>query len=118
MRNCTPHTINIIAAHGDQESFTPCGTPCRVTEIREPCWLPGVDVPCVRVKFGDIQGLPGDGIAIVSGIVGSAVESAAIQGDSFPCTVISPDTGSTAVRNGDGRIVAVRGFRVHYVVTA
>ena len=105
--NLTPHTINVADKDGNIiREIKPSGTVARVSTKEAPAGeIDGI--PVVETKFGEVEGLPEpqDGtVFLVSSIVRSAVP--ALRTD-----VLVPDTGPTAVRDEQGRIVAVRRFR-------
>ncbi len=98
MLNLTPHEIVIVRADGSTLTLPPSGTVARVavteTVIGE---LDGV--PVVRTEYGAPIGLPEEGTpCVVSALVRTAVPGRA--------GVYSPDTGSTAIRDG-GQVKAV-----------
>ena len=98
--NLTPHPITIRCADGDMV-IEPSGHVARVATVEEDAGNI-VGVPTIRRTLGDVEGLPDpqDGtVYIVSSMVLSAVRG---RDD-----VVAPDTGPTAVRDDDGRIVAV-----------
>lgn len=99
MLNLTPHTIVIRIAEQDI-TIPPSGTVARVAQTytdAEPC----EGIPVVRATYGAVTGLPEgtDEPIIVSGMV-----LAALAGR--PNTY-APDTGAGAIRDADGKIVAV-----------
>ena len=99
MLNLTPHDIVLRTPQGDV-TIPPCGTVARVATIDADTGNNVSGVPVVRRSFGDVSGLPDtDTPCIVSAMV-----IAALPGR--PNTY-APDTGSTAVRDDAGRIVAV-----------
>lgn len=115
MMNLTPHAITLRTSHGDI-TYPPSGTIARVATMEVvvchlefvPPGVPETDeqgntnatrVPVVARSFGDVEGLPPEGVpCIVSALVAGAVPGR--RG------VYAPDSGSTAVRE-NGQIVAV-----------
>lgn len=102
--NLTPHSIVVRVPDGDI-TFPASGTVCRVTTNQvEVAKADGVAI--MATSYSGIVGLP-DAEAgvyyIVSGIVRSAL------GTDRP-DVVSPDSGPSAFRDAEGRIVAVRAF--------
>ena len=98
MLNLTPHAITIRMADGTDRVFPPSGQIARVNTIEE---VVGEydDIPVISRRFGDVTGLPEEGVpCIVSMVVASAVPGR--KG------VYAPDTGATAIRK-DGMVVAV-----------
>jgi len=98
--NLTPHKIVIRTAEGDIE-IEPSGMIARAITVETPA-EPINGIPTIRRDFGEIKGLPApepDTVYIVSSIALSAVGS---RND-----VVAPDTGPTAIRDEEDRIVAV-----------
>lgn len=101
--NLTPHAITVRLADGTDRTFAPSGTVARVATT------PGVDlpdadgIPCRSAQtWGEVEGLPApadDTVLIVSALVLVRVSRQ---------DVFAPDTGSDAIRNDKGQIVAVR----------
>ena len=101
MLNLTPHSIVIRRDDGSEVTLPPSGTVARVATVEEVIGhCPITGAPIVRRAFGEVHGLPEEGVpCIVSALVASAVPGR--RG------VFAPDTGPTAIRDADGRIVAV-----------
>jgi len=100
--NCTPHTINVVV-EGTESVFPASGIIPRVSVFETEAEMLG-DFPCVTTKTGAVKELPEftEGVfLIVSGMVFAA---------SNRTDLIAPDTGSTAIRNEKGHIVAVTRF--------
>lgn len=99
MLNLTPHPITLIRQDGSSITIEPSGTVARVASVEEVCGeVNGVPVVCRQ--FGEVTGLPEPGTpCLVSSLVLSAVPGRP--------GVYAPDTGPTAVRDEQGRIVAV-----------
>ena len=102
--NLTPHTINVES--GDLVlALEPSGTIARVTSTSEVVGEVG-GIPISRNTFGDVEDMP-DAVEgtflVVSGMVLSALGGT--RND-----VLAPDSGTSAIRNEKGHIVAVRGF--------
>jgi len=109
--NLTPHPIVVRTDNGDI-TFPASGQVARVTcrqELAGYVLLDGVQIPIQRTTFGQVEGLPEpqDGVVyIVSGLVMTAL--AGTRDD-----VVQPDTSPAgAIRDADGRIIAVRGFQI------
>lgn len=103
IKNLTPHDITIRTEAGDQV-VPASGIVARVSPVEVEAGSVG-GVPVVQRTWGAVQGLPepdGETVFIVSSLVLDQV-----QGRS---DVVAPDTGSTAVRDDAGRIVAVTRF--------
>ena len=108
--NLTPHPI-VVRTDGGDVTIPASGQVARVTSRQELAGhieLDGVKIPVQKTTFGQVEGLPEpqDGtIYIVSGLVMTAL--AGTRDD-----VVQPDTSPAgAIRDADGRIVAVRGFQ-------
>ncbi len=105
--NLTSHDIDY--QQGETiETFEASGTVASVSSVS--AISRGINgIPVVVQKFGEVEGLPehvGENVYIVSGMVLAALKEVG-------CTrpdIIAPLTDRTAVRNGKGHIVAVRGF--------
>lgn len=107
--NLTPHTIIVICEaengqiiHGE---FKPSGQVARVkAEQRVVDVIDGI--PVVKTEFAEIEGLPGPEagkIYLVSSLVAQAASGRS--------DVVAPDTGPSAYRDEEGKIVAVRRFQ-------
>lgn len=103
--NLTPHEIVVRREDGSELRVPPSGVVARVTATAEPVGtLAGV--PVVSTRYGEIEDLPAPR-AGVQYIVSSLVRMAAPG----RADLVSPDTGpESAIRDDDGRIVAVRRF--------
>lgn len=108
MRNLTPHAIVIQSTEGTH-TLPPSGSVARVATVEEPAGtvlLDGVEVPVVRRRFGSVEGLGDYGPD--RPVVVSALVLEALRASGAPTSgVYAPDTGPTAVRDAEGRIVAV-----------
>lgn len=97
--NLTPHALSLMLPDGSTVVIPPSGTVARVT-TEEVVTGEVAGVPVVERRFGAVEGLPAEGVAcLVSAMVAGAVPGRA--------GVYAPDTGSTALRNDKGHIVAV-----------
>ena len=98
--NLTPHAIVLVDLDGNITTIQPSGIVARVSTIDTKTGdFNGI--PVYSRTFGDVQGLPTDGTpCIVSSMVLAAIP-AGTPG------VYAPDTGSTAIRNDAGHILAV-----------
>lgn len=101
MLNLTPHAITVRAPDGTDHTFPPSGTVARVATEEAAigvCQVTGA--PIVSRQFGEATGLPMEGTpCIVSAMVANAC--------SGRHAVFAPDTGSTAIRDDRGMVVAV-----------
>ena len=103
--NLTPHEIIIRDCNGLDHCIKPSGRVARVVmeelENGEAGWMDGSPgIPVIRRNSTKVEGLPDTGTpCIVSSMVLDAV------GNRY--NVFAPDTGSTAIRNEQGQVVAV-----------
>jgi acetyl-CoA carboxylase carboxyltransferase component len=102
--NLTPHAISVEGLG----TFPASGEVARVSTV---CTVVGevAGIAAYKQSFGDVVGLPSpiEGtVYIVSGMVISAVIGRS--------DVVAPDTGSTAIRDEKGHIIAVRNFIVNF----
>ena len=106
--NLTPHSITLRSAQGDHV-IPPSGRVARVATqetLANPILAPGSadTIPVVVRTFGAVQDLPDPApntVYLVSSLVLSALAG------SGRTDVLAPDTGPTAVRDDQGRIIAV-----------
>lgn len=99
MKNLTPHAIRVRHADGSETVFEPSGVIARVTS-EEKVVTDYDGIPVIVRSTGEVYGLPDDGTpCLVSSMV-----LAALPGREH---TYAPDTGSTAVRDDKGHIVAV-----------
>jgi hypothetical protein len=105
MINLTPHAITIERENGERVTFPPHGVVARVESLEWDSGRMAAGVPVVIRRFGRIIGLPlEDEACLVSSLVLEAVKAQ----QPWRQNVFAPDTGATAIRDADGRIVAVR----------
>lgn len=100
MINLTPHAITLRLPDGQDVTLQPSGTVARVSMADE---IVGTvaGVPLIRRRPGPVIGLPdGDQPCIVSSMVLAALPAGAPG-------VYAPDTGSTAIRDERGLVIAV-----------
>jgi hypothetical protein len=101
--NLTPHTIKVVNSDNQVIREYPSAGIARVATTAEV--IDEVDgISVVRTKFGAVKGLPEpDGsVFIVSMVVAQAVSGRK--------DVVAPDTGPSAYRDKEGKIVGVRQF--------
>lgn len=107
--NLTPHEISIANEAGEIiATIPPSGQVARITTcqaVAEKINLPHGEVEVVATVFGQPEGIPQAEIG-TRYVVSSLVAQASNRQD-----LIAPDTGPTAVRDGNGRIIAVRRFQ-------
>lgn len=108
--NLTPHKITVITEDENLNphvhEFPPSGTVARVASNQTEVMRVNT-IPVVKTEFGEVENLPEpqeDTIYIVSSLVAQAL--AGKRSD-----IVAPDTGPTAYRDEEGRIVAVRRFQ-------
>jgi len=106
--NCTAHPIHIADDAGNVvRVIEPSGIVARVAvEQREVGVIDGI--PVVESVFGEVEGLPEPQDGVVYIVSTPTMLAARKMGRT---DVVSPDTGPTAVRDTEGRIVAVRRFQ-------
>jgi hypothetical protein len=99
--NLTPHAIVIRLIDGTDSTIPPSGVVARVIhEEKVTGYLHGV-VPIITRVYMGVHGLPeGDEPVLVSSMVLSALPAGSPG-------VYAPDTGSTAIRDDRGHVVAV-----------
>jgi hypothetical protein len=102
--NLTPHAIVVRIGDRD-ETFEPSGAIARLEVVDSEAWRVG-GIPCVRRDFvlASIPEPKPGVVYIVSAMV--LAETKKIFREDF----VAPDTGSGAIRNEKGHIVAVTGF--------
>lgn len=105
--NLTPHKIAIRTQNGDMV-LEPSGQVARVTTTYEDAGTIA-GIPAVRRALGTVEGLPEPQANVVYLVSSMVLEAAAAAGRQ---DVVAPDTGPTAIRDEQGRIVAVTRFVV------
>lgn len=130
MKNLTPHAIaievdgvrvtippsGVVARVATTEELVVADQPERAAECAALLGAPGalmvddherqlsIAVPVIRRRFGEVTGLPeGDEACLVSALV---LEAVRLQ-QPWRRRVYAPDTGATASRDADGRVLAV-----------
>ncbi len=102
IRNCTPHPI--VVRIGEEEiTFQPSGIIPRVGTIETPA-AEVERIPCITQVTGNVEGLPSPEVGVFF------VVSAMVFGASDRVDLLAPDTGKGAVRDAQGRILAVNRF--------
>lgn len=103
MLNLTPHPIVVITKAGTI-TFPPSGKLARISVLIEDCDPIKTeigDIDVIKRKLLDIEGLPDEGVpCLVSSLVLAVVPGRA--------GVYAPDTGTSAIRDSNGNITAVR----------
>lgn len=102
--NLTPHNICVLKQNGETQTIPPSGTVCRCSATTK---LIDVidDIEIIETTYGELEGLPEPQPGVIYITSTPAAIKARQQGR---IDVLSPDTGSTAIRNEHGHIVAVR----------
>ena len=101
IRNCTPHPINLQGA--EELTFAPSGVIPRVSTIEVEA--ENVDgIPTVSQSTGDVEGLPEPQAGVFLVVSGMVFQASNRQ------DLLAPDTGKTAIRDEQGRIIAVKRF--------
>jgi len=102
--NLTPHAITVEKGDGTRLNIPP--TPPSVRIQQENVVTHAIDdIPVSMVQYGAVEHLPApqpDTLYVVSAMVAQQCRDRA--------DVVAPDTGSSAIRDEAGRIIAVRGF--------
>ena len=102
MLNLTPHAI-VVRVAGEDIVIPPSGQVARVVVKIDQAGefnLNGKSVPVVSRQVGDVVGVPTDGTPCI-------VSSMVLEQCKGMHNVFAPDTGSTAIRDEKGYIVAV-----------
>ncbi len=99
IKNCTPHPI-VVRTNGIETVFQPSGIIPRVGTIETP--VEGIEgIPCVTQIMGQVQGLPDPEPGVF------LLVSAIVLGACDRLDLLAPDTGKGAIRDEQGRILAV-----------
>jgi hypothetical protein len=105
--NCTPHDVNIYLDENTTIVLPKCESPARCTTSN--VYLGDFDgIPIYHVVYEDVINLPNPEVGtiyVVSAIVAQAVKNRA--------DVFAPDSGTSALRNSNGQIIAVRNLLKH-----
>jgi len=106
--NLTPH--NIVVFTDEKRGFIvpPSGTVARVSVRQEEVGtieVEDLNVPIVKNSWGEVTGLPEPQPGVV--YIVSALVLSRVKGRH---DVVAPDTGPTAIRDENGRIIGVRRF--------
>lgn len=118
--NLTPHDITVILPDGSKLTIPRSGTVVRVVTKRVlsgTLSTPEGEIPLVRVRYGEIEGLPEkpepDTYYIVSLVVVQAVRASALL-HRWAGRLLVPDTSPAgAIRDSEGRIVGVKALQVY-----
>lgn len=99
--NLTPRVIFLQREDGTRETFPTSGKQARVEmkSIPEGALL---GAPVVRQTAGPVSGLPAPESDVIYLVSDEVAQQVPTRRD-----VVAPDTGPTAIRDGDGKIVAV-----------
>ena len=101
--NLTPHEVVVLCQDGSRKVFPPSGQVARV-KVEDVCLSQIDGMPINKGKVKKVSGIPKaqDGTMYIVSLF--------VLQNSNREDLISPDTNS-AVRDGKGRITAVRGWR-------
>jgi len=99
IKNCTPHPI-VVRVNGIETVFQPSGIIPRVGTIETPA-AEVEGIPCVAQVMGQVEGLP----SLEPGVF--LLVSALVFGACGRTDLLAPDTGKGAIRDEQGRILAV-----------
>ena len=111
--NLTPHAVTLRDEYGQDHVIPPTAPPARIEAVPGEggvCLLPGVPVPVyLPDRPGRVTGLPDQGTGDQSSryYIVSAVVGAALSGLRSDVLVLGTGPNDGAIRDGDGRIVAV-----------
>lgn len=111
MLNLTPHAIVAQIVPGTEVVFSPSGKVARLTTVEKIVGSYETQVGTIPIVETLVQGMDNipDPMSNIQFIVSSMVLD---QLDSeYHGLAFAPDTGSTAIRDSQGRIVAVTRFR-------
>ena len=100
MLNLTPHAITVRLPDGSERTFPPSGTVARVTTF-ETSALSLDGIPTAYRRTGNVEGLA---LPLTQPVLVSGMVLAELTGED---NVFAPDSGSTAIRDAAGQIVAV-----------
>lgn len=103
--NLTPHAISMADENGiTTKTYPPSGTIARVSVTQKQVGI--IDgFPVYEQEIGTVENLPKEQEKTFF-LVSALVKSATLDRND----VIAPDTGKTAVRDKEGKIIAVKGF--------
>ena len=105
--NLTPHDVNIYIDEETMVILTKSESPARCTTSN--VYMGEFDgIPIYHVVYEDIVNLPEPELGTVYVVSGIVAQAAKNRNDVF-----SPDTGTSAIRNSNGQVVAVRALLKH-----
>lgn len=105
--NLTPHEVNIFIDEETMIVLPKCETPARCTTSN--VYLGEFEgVPIYHVVYENVLNLPNPQVGVI--FVVSAIVAQAVKNRD---DVFAPDSGTSAIRNSSGQIVAVRGLLKH-----
>jgi hypothetical protein len=102
--NLTPHAI-VIAKSDSSQTIIPATTPSARIQQQNVLSHDVDGIPVSVVVYGEIEYLPDPQPETVYVVSAMVAQQCRHRDD-----VLAPDTGSSAIRDEAGRIVAVRGF--------
>lgn len=115
MLNLTPHEIVIVDENGDEiASFPASGVVARVSvteKVTDMIHFDGIPVDIITSAFGEVEGLPT--LSELEGHERLLVSSMVLDrlGPEWSGIAFAPDTGKTAIRDAQGRVIGVTRLR-------
>ena len=115
MLNLTPHEIIIVEQDGAEiASFPASGVIARVAVIEKVTGaisFDGIPVDIITSAFGEVEGLPA--LSELEGHERFLVSSMVLDrlGSEWSGIAFAPDTGKTAIRDAQGRVIGVTRLR-------
>lgn len=115
MINLTPHEITIVEQDGAEiASFPASNVIARVSVIEKVTGMvsfDGIPVDVISSTFGEVEGLPS--LSDLEGHERFLVSSMVLDrlGSEWSGIAFAPDTGKTAIRDAQGRVIGVTRLR-------
>ncbi len=115
MINLTPHEIIVVEQDGAEiASFPASGVVARVSvteKVTGMTYFDGIPVDIISSTFGEVEGLPN--LSDLEGHERFLVSSMVLDqlGSEWSGIAFAPDTGKSAVRDSQGRVVGVTRLR-------
>jgi hypothetical protein len=119
--NMTPHTVNLLLAHGTELVIEPSGLIARCEdEFEDADPIEGLDMPLVTRTHGEVtldriedKKTVESGIRLPNPVKGTVIIVSGMARDAIAKSahprrdIVAPDTGKTALRNDKGHILKV-----------